>query len=207
MRRLRSGGDMKKHLFVLAAPLALAACAGEPIWAPDEAINTYSYVHDGPPTLTLMTVINNHSGSSGHTGLMINASERVIWDPAGTFELTQAPERNDVHYGITPELFAVYVDYHSRDAWHTVIQQIEVTPEVAELALREVEAYGAVPKSYCSNSTSEILGRLPGFEGFPRHLFPKQTMKSFAQLPNVSTETVYEYDDEDSKVLVQLATN
>ena len=93
---------MKRRTFVLSAPLVLAACGGvtrEEILAPQSAIDRVAYVHPGPKRLTLMTMKNTGSDNGAHTGLMINASQRVLWDPAGTFGHSTIPERNDVHFG------------------------------------------------------------------------------------------------------------
>ncbi|NIL96596.1 MAG: hypothetical protein GTO62_05515, partial [Planctomycetales bacterium] len=61
-------------------PLVLAACGGpaEPVWAPDEVVKKAVYKHDGPPKVTLFTVVNVRSGSGGHAGLMINADQRIL---------------------------------------------------------------------------------------------------------------------------------
>lgn len=188
-----------KRLFLSFGLVAfLAACGVESVWAPDEDIRGKAYHHPGPSTLTLITVINNRSGAGGHTGLLINGSQRVVWDPAGTWWSPNAPERNDLHYGMTDRMVDVYVDYHTRETYRTVIQELQVSPEVAELALNEAAAYGAVPSAACSLSSSIILGRLPGFESIKTSYFPIKTMEAFAKLPGVKTRTVYDDDPDDN---------
>lgn len=184
---------------------ALAGCTGpaEPKWASDYDVARAVYVDDGPPSLTLFTVVNNKSGSGAHSALLVNGSQRVIFDPAGTWHHPHLPERNDVHFGMTDPIVDFYVDYHSRITYHTVIQEIEVSPEVAEIALREVMAYGAVPKAQCSKSVSEILGRIPGFEGIKHTWFPRQLSKSFAALPGVKTDRVYDNDPDDNTGFIE----
>lgn len=189
---------MKILAFALALVTALAACGAESVYAPEEEVRAKAYSHPGPKTLTLYTVINNRSGSGGHTGLLINGSQRVVWDPAGTWWSPNSPERNDLHYGMTDRLVDVYVDYHTRETYHTVIQEIVVPAEVAELALQEAAAYGAVPKAACSLSTSTILSRLPGFESISTSYFPVKTMEAFAKLPGVKTRKVYDDDPDDN---------
>ena len=189
---------MKKLAVALALVAALSACGAEAIYAPEEDVRARAYSHPGPKTLTLFTVINNRSGAGGHTGLLINGSQRVVWDPAGTWWSPNAPERNDLHYGMTDRMVDVYVDYHTRETYHTVIQEIEVSPEVAELALQEAATYGAVPKASCSLSTSTILSRLPGFESIRTSYFPVKTMEAFAKLPGVTTRKVYDDDPDDN---------
>jgi len=69
----------------LIATLAVAACStAEPTWAPDAALASAHYVAPGPKTITLFTVVSTRSGSGAHSGLLINGSERVMFDPAGT---------------------------------------------------------------------------------------------------------------------------
>ena len=189
---------MLRILLPLLAFLALAACGAESEWASDEFVEAKRYVHDGPPTLTLFTVISNRSGAGAHLGLMINGSERVLFDPAGTFQHPNIPERNDVHYGITPAVVDFYIDYHARETYHVVRQDIVVSPEVAEQAIRLVEAYGAVPKGYCTKSITAILRQLPGFESMPNSFYPKKAMEAFGRLPGVTTQTFYDDDPEEN---------
>ena len=63
---------------------------------------------------------------------MINGSQRVIFDPAGTVRLNAVPERGDVLFGITPQVEDFYARAHARETYHVVIQEIDVTPETAE---------------------------------------------------------------------------
>ncbi|WP_298260097.1 hypothetical protein [uncultured Litoreibacter sp.] len=176
----------------------LAACSAEPVWAPDDQVRSKAYRHNGPASLTLITVISNRSGAGGHTGLLINGSQRVVWDPAGSWWSPNAPERNDLHYGMTDRMVGVYVDYHTRETYHTVLQEVQVSPEVAELALKEAASYGAVSKAACAQSTSTILSRLPGFESINASFFPKKTMAAFGKLPGVKTRKVYDDDPDDN---------
>jgi len=189
---------LPRFFLVLTACLALAACGAEPIWAPDEDVAARRYVHGGPASLTLITVINNRSGSGAHSGLLINADERVVWDPAGTWWNPRAPERNDLHYGMTDRMVNVYVDYHTRETFHTILQEIQVSPQVAALAKKLTSEYGAVPKAACSLSTTQILGQLPGFESIGVSYFPNQTMEAFAKLPGVKTRKVFDDDPDDN---------
>lgn len=187
------------RLFVaLGLVLALTACGAESVMAPEAEVRAKAYRSNAPASLTLITVINNRSGSGGHTGLLINGSQRVIWDPAGTWWSPNAPERNDLHYGMTDRMVDIYVDYHTRSTYRTVVQELQVPPAVAEQAIREAAGYGAVPKAACSLSTSQILSRLPGFEGIKVGYFPNALMDAFAKYPGVKTRTVYDDDPDDN---------
>lgn len=197
MRRVFNGGLM------LVGLVFLAACgAAEPKWASDEEVARAIYVDDGPPMLTLFTVINNRTGSGAHTGLMVSGSQRALFDPAGTWYHPNLPERNDVHFGMSDAVVDFYIDYHTRETYRTVIQQIEVSPEVAEIALREIQAYGAVPKGQCSISTTTILAKVPGFESIGKTWFPRALSRRFGELPGVTTNVVYDDDADDNSGVI-----
>jgi len=190
---------MKRRAFMTLGGAALVAgCGAESIVASEEVVARSAYRHPGPKSITLITVINNRSGAGGHTGLLINGSQRVVWDPAGTWWSPNSPERNDLHYGMTPRLVEVYLDYHTRETYHTITHKKIVSAEVAEAAIRECAAYGAVPKAACSLSTSTILKRLPGFESIKTSYYPVQTMEAFKALGGVTERKYYDDDADDN---------
>ncbi|WP_432448754.1 hypothetical protein [Aliiroseovarius marinus] len=190
---------MVRLFAALALVLSLAACGGaDNVWASDEAVSKAAYRHDGPPTLTLITVISRASGSGAHAALMINGSQRVIFDPAGTWHHPNLPERHDLHYGMTDKAVDFYIDYHARVTYDVVKQDLVVSPQVAEMAIRAAKQYGAVPKAHCGQSVSAILRSLPGFQSIPQTYFPKKIMESFGELPGVRSETFRDNDPEDN---------
>lgn len=193
---------MRRLVLSLFAVLALASCTAEPKWAPDEAVANARYVHDGPPMITLFTVISNNSGAGAHAALLINGSQRVLFDPAGTWQHPNLPERNDVHFGITEAAVDFYIDYHSRITYHTIRQDIVVTAEVAEAALRAAQSYGAVPKAMCTVSVARILRALPGFESLPQTFYPGKMMQAFGQLPGVTEQKFVDDDPEENGYLL-----
>lgn len=194
----RTPGSIVVRAALLASCVALAGCAEQKKPNADAAaLAAASYRHDGPPALTLFTMVNNRTGSGGHTSLMVNGSERVIFDPAGSFYADVVPERNDVLYGITPGVVLAYRGAHARSTHHVVMQRIEVTPAQAERALQLVVSNGRVPGAYCANSTSAILRQIPGFESLNVTFYPVKLSDQFGDLPGVSTEKYYEDDDED----------
>jgi hypothetical protein len=181
-------------ILCFVALFGLAGCAAESIVAPPEAVAAARYVHGGPTSITLYTVINNRSGSGAHSGLLINASQRVMFDPAGTWRHPRIPERNDVHYGITPRIVNFYIDYHARETFRVIEQTVVVSPGVAELVKQRAEAYGAVPKAQCSNSITSILSGVPGFESIRSTWYPKKLSDQFGQLPGVTSRTITDDD-------------
>ncbi len=190
---------MLRLLAALACALTLASCGADRTWAPDDQVAAAHYVAGPPASITLVTVINDRNGSGAHSGLIINGSERVLFDPAGTFYHPSMPIRNDVHYGLTDRMYAFYLDYHTRDNptedFH-VIESTKIVPlEVANLVLQRAKDYGAVPKAYCSTSISNILNGVPGFEGLKGSMFPKALGRSFDALPGVSARVITQQTD------------
>jgi hypothetical protein len=188
---------MMRILASLIVVAFLAACSPVPagLQASDEIIAATAFRADGPATLTLITMINNNSQSGAHTALMINGSQRVIFDPAGSFRNEKVPRRDDVLYGIRPAVLAGYKSAHARAAFHIVLQTVEVSPQVAERAIRLAMARGRVSQTQCAASTIGVLQQLDGFLGISNTLFPKRLMENFATLPSVQTEKYFEDDE------------
>ncbi len=180
--------------FLLVA--GLAGCAGRGVWAPDDAVQAARYAPPGAPELALITVMNNRTGRGDHTALLISAGERVLFDPAGSWYHRLAPERHDVHHGLRPQLFAIYINYHTRETHHTVIQRVAVNPEVAQRALRLAQDKGPVNNAFCTRATADILRELPGFEGISATWFPHQLKDQFAELDGVETHSLRHDDPE-----------
>jgi hypothetical protein len=190
---------LHRRTFILGAPLALAACGGgDPIWAPDDVVNAKIYRGTGQKSITLYTMINVWSGNGAHSSLLIDASQRVMFDPAGSFKHETIPGRNDVLFGISPRVEEFYVSYHARQTYYVEGQRILVSDEIAERALQLVMANGAVPKSACALAVSKVLRDIPGFENIRRTISPTRIRDDFAKIPGVVT-TIYREDDADDK--------
>lgn len=193
---------MRLLSIALVALLALAGCGPEPKWADDASVARASYKAPGNPSITMFTMVSNDTGAGGHTGLMISGSERVLYDPAGSWRHPSAPERNDTHHGFTPWMESFYIDYHARTTYHVVIQTIEVPLEVANAAIASVRKQGAAPKAYCARNTSTSLKRVPGFEGLGVTWYPVNLKDQFAELPGVKTRIVYDDDPDYNRVML-----
>ncbi|WP_205758599.1 hypothetical protein [Qingshengfaniella alkalisoli] len=183
-------------LLALAATLALSAC-GESIYAPDEVVEQYRYSSGGQPSIALVTNINNRTNGGAHSALIIDGPERVVFNPFGTWSHPRSPERNDVHFGFTPDMEDWFIDYHARETYRVVIQRVSVSPQTAAIALERAKAYGAVGPARCTIATSSVLHGLPGFESFPIVLHPSKAMNNFAQVPGVQT-SIYVDDSPDN---------
>lgn len=183
--------------------LALSACSAPVVWAPDADVARAFTPGVGAPYLTLYTMKNTSSDNGAHTGLLINASQRVMFDPAGTFALDVLPERNDVIFGMTPEMEAYYASYHARETFYVIAQKVVVPPAVAERALALALSNGPVPKAACARATSQILRQLPGFEHIRPTFFPDRLFDAVAKMPGVQTTTYREEDSDDKRIAAQ----
>lgn len=161
-----------------------------------------AYVHDGPPAITLYTMVSNSTGAGAHSSIMVNASQRVIFDPAGSVRFRTTPEIGDVLYGATPSAVDAYARSHARTTYHVEIMRKEVPAEVAEQALRLVQANGTAPQGFCTIDTSRILRQLPGFESIGRSIFPEGLMRDFGKLPGVTHTALYEEDGDDKSTAI-----
>lgn len=187
---------LRAFVLMVVAAFTLAACAGERVWAPDAAVQAARYVHGGRPELTVVTIMNYRSKRGDHTALFINAEERVLFDPAGSWKLPEVPERNDLHYGMTPRIGASFYLSHTRETHYSVIQRIPVSMETALRAKALAAAAGPVAPAHCAVSTVAILRELPGFEGLRSSYYPHKLMEQIAQMPGVITHELH-YDAPD----------
>lgn len=192
MRRLLTG------LMLLGGLALLSACgSGRPV-ASEQMVEHVRYHDPSPPSLTLLTSIRTATGVGAHSALIINASQRVIFDPAGSFQATSegmpaGPQRGDVIYGVTPEVLKAYIGFQSGKGFHAVTITLPVSAEVAEDALQKAENHGWVSQAFCADATSSLLASLPGLKGeLHTALFPRQFMRNFAKLPGVTAIKTYQ---------------
>lgn len=180
-------------LFVLAA--CSATLPQEPL-AP-ERLSAVAFRASEAPYLTIVTMINNRTGQGGHSALIVSGSQRVLFDPAGSYRPDYVTEYGDVLYGMTDAQLSYYRSAHARDSHHVVSQKLTVSPEVAERALALVQANGPVGSAFCTNSITSILQQLPGFEDIKVMFFPAKLMAQIEARPGVETDKYYENDSGD----------
>lgn len=189
---------MKRILFGLAVVALVAGCAVDN--SPDstpEAVAAAAFREDGPKTLTVFTMVNNRTGSGGHTALMVKGSQTVIFDPAGSFRDERVTERGDVLYGMSPNWVQSYKSAHARSTFHVVSQEIPVTAAQAERALQLVTTNGSVPGAFCANATTGILRQIEGFGNIDKTFYPVKFMEQIGARPGVKTTKYYENDEGD----------
>lgn len=179
---------MKRRVFLAAAvPTLLTACGAAEVWDSDDVVRNARHVSQQPPSITLFTVIGIPRGEGGHSALMINGSQRVIFDPAGSWKHPHIPERNDVLYGITDNFRNFYIDYHARETFWVAEETIFVSREVADIAIRRAEAQGPTSRSFCAVATGTVLRGVPGFERAPTGFSPLKLRNWFMSLPGVQS--------------------
>ncbi len=186
---------MLRRLMLLAALAVTSACTADNKWASDAEIAAVRYAAPPPATITLITSINNRSGEGVHSGLLISGTERVLFDPAGSWELNKpwAPERADLIYGMNDSVLASYLNYQSGEKFRAVMQTVVVPIEVADAAIAAAIEEGAVGKAFCANSIAGILNDLPGMQDVGSTMFPKALARDFAKVPGV-TEVIHAED-------------
>jgi hypothetical protein len=202
---------MRRPAIILVLPLAalLSGCGADAVWAPDDVVARARYSSGEPSSITLFTVVRKRGNEGAHSGLMIDGSQRVLFDPAGTWRHPWVPERHDLHYGITEQMRKFYIDYHARETYDVIAQKVYVSPEVAELAIRRAEANGAANKAFCGSSVSAILQGLPGFESISHSFLPNKIMRDFGALPGVTSKLHVDGDPDDHSgvLIVQQSTS
>lgn len=181
-------------IFLILAGL-LAACAQE-AGAPAADIARARHVSDEAPYIAVVSMVYKRNGRAAHTALVINASEQVLYDPAGTFNHPEMPERGDVHYGATARTIDYYERYHARAAYYVHVQKMQVSAAVAETALRRVQVQGPSPKAFCTNHATAVLRDVPGFETVRSTFYPEILRQQIATFPSVEDRYVRENDRE-----------
>ena len=179
----------------LTALAFLAACGSDNHPDdPPQAVAAAVYRSSAPPSLTVFTMVNNRTGNGGHTSLLVNGSQQVLFDPAGSFRDERLAERGDVLYGVSQAWVNAYKSAHARETFHVVEQKFPVTAAQAEQALQLVMANGSVGGGFCTNSTSAILQRINGFQNVQNTFYPVKLMEQLSRFPNVTTTKLYEND-------------
>ncbi|MBE9476112.1 MAG: hypothetical protein IME92_03140 [Proteobacteria bacterium] len=182
---------------LLFTAVFLSACAygTKDQYASKTFVEKFTYVGDEAPSLTLLTMINNATGAGGHSSLLINGSQTVMYDPAGRWKHSQVPEQHDLLYGINDQVLQYYKSFHARSSHHVVSQKVFVSPEVAEMAIAASKEQGRALDATCATNTIAILHQLPGFEEVKFSYFPAKLMRNFDELDGVITTKYYENDE------------
>lgn len=188
---------MKRLMLLALACAVVAGCAQKGKESAPEDIQAAIYRPTGQPSLTIFTMVNNRSGQGAHTALLVEGSQSVLFDPAGSFNHPDVPERGDVLYGMSPQWVRLYKSAHARSEFHVVSQKIPVSAAQAERALQLVQSNGPVPSAYCAQATTGILKQIQGFEGIKQGFYPAKLMEQLQSYPGVQVDRYFENDDGD----------
>ena len=188
----------------LFAVVLLAACGADNIYAPEAVVQRARYVDTAdPPYVTLFTVINNQNGAGAHSSLLINGSQRVLFDPAGSWVSPASPEQHDVHFGVTDGVLRFYIDYHARMSYRVLEQTLPVSLATADALIAAAEAHGSADKGFCAVSVTQVLDKVPEFRSAIHFTpFPIHLSKEFGRLAGVSDVVVYDNDSNDHKAML-----
>jgi hypothetical protein len=171
----------------------VSACA-EHIRTDPTVVAARTYKSEEPPYVEVVTMVNKENERGAHSALIINASERVIWDPAGTFQHAELAEVEDVHHGATDRLVSYYKRYHARFSHYVHVQRLDLDPATAERMLQSARNHGAVPKMFCTMSTAQVLKAAPQFRNVPESMFPERLRQAVAEVPGIQDSYVDEQD-------------
>jgi hypothetical protein len=184
---------MRRALLVLTAVAALAGCETYRPADYDE-IARARYVSPEPPSVTLMSMVNTRSGRSAHVGLLINGSQQVLYDPAGSFTHPELPRRADIHYGMTPRYVDYYERYHARFDYFVEAKTVPLTRAQADQLIANAQAEGKAMKTTCALAVADVLRPVPPFQGVERNFYPEPLRKYFARTAGVDVHYVRELD-------------
>lgn len=184
-----------KAVFLLGLGLILAGCVNPNAGtAPAEEIAASRYASPEPAFVSLITVVNERTDFGEHTAILINGSQQVIYDPAGSFRYSKLPRRDDMLYGVTPQYADYYNSYHARFGYYVKVQKVEVSRELADQMIAAAQARGSVPKLFCSIAASDVLNDFEMFSAVRSTFFPDAIMKRFTSMPGVETTIIREDD-------------
>ena len=184
---------MRRTLPLLIAVLVLAGCEVYQPASPD-AIARARYESPEPSSVTLLSMVNARSGRSAHAGLLINGSQQVLYDPAGTFTHPALPRRGDIHYGMTPRYVDYYERYHARFDYFVEAQKVPVSRAQADQLIANAQAQGQAAKMFCGVDVAGVLRPVPPFEDVRTSFFPEALRQDFTRIAGVETHYVYEND-------------
>jgi len=180
-------------LVALAGALMLAGCEIYEPASPEE-ISRASYVSAEPPSVTLVSMVSTRTGKSAHSALLINGAQRVLYDPAGTFQHPDLPRRGDIHYGITPRFLDYYERYHARHSHFVHSQTVYVSRATADQVLANAKAIGPTPKMLCNTAVANALRPVSPFTEVRPTISPEASRRAFALIPGVADSYVREDD-------------
>lgn len=196
---------MRRFFLAVAAAFAMSGCELYRAAEPAE-IEAARYSSEEPASITLMSMVNSSNNRAAHSALLINGSEQVIYDPAGTFQHPELPRSEDIHYGVTPRFLDYYERYHARFDYYVHAQTVEVSQATADRVFANAKSRGKTPKMFCAEAVTASLKPVPPFQNVGITLFPEGIRRDFAQISGVQDRFVREIDVGKNNVWEQSST-
>ena len=165
---------MTRCLAAVLAALMLAGCETYVPASPEDVARA-RYESPEPPSVTLISMVNNRTGRSAHAALLINGSQQVLYDPAGTFTHPELPRRDDIHYGMTPRYVDYYERYHARFSHFVETQKVYVDRATADQVLANAQSEGKTLKMLCAGSVTGALRGVPRSRRCARASCPRRS--------------------------------
>lgn len=187
----RRGMGLRAALLLMVA-FGVAGCGGgaKRALAPDTVPARMHHANTGPTEVTLMTVVNTRTGVGDHAALLISGTHRVIYDPAGSFDVASVPRRHDVIYGVSPAVEEVYLGYHVRATHHVLAQTRPLKRAEADALIAAAEAQTPATAGLCAIRAGAVLRTLPELSGVSSSPFPRRLSQSFAAKPGVTARRI-----------------
>ncbi len=185
----------RRDFFWGAGALLLSSCMKADYPRATEAeVQRFVYRSDEPPSISLLSMISEKTGRSEHSGILINGSQRVLYDPAGSYWVRNRPRKDDIHYGMTDKWVRSYESFHARWSYFVRKQTKYVPLEVADRAIALSQQKGETYETQCASSASWVLRQLPGFGSIRQTMWPNQLLDDFSELPGLVTVEIHEDD-------------
>ncbi|PQO23127.1 hypothetical protein C2I36_09680 [Rhodobacteraceae bacterium WD3A24] len=187
-----TGGLLRAGLLALLT-LAAAACTAPAAdeWDSAEQVRRAAHAPDGPPRVTLYTMVSTTNGRGEHAALLIDGAQRILFDPAGTWFHRTAPRRHDVHYGMRPALLDLYLDYHARETFDVNVHELDVSAQTAARLIAAAEGHPPVRNAFCARSISTILRQDPALAPYvDTTFFPNRLAEDFTRIPGVRVSVI-----------------
>lgn len=185
---------MQRRRFLIIG--AAAIVSGCEVYRPADPaeVAAAAYASGAPPSVTLISMVNNRNQRSAHSALLINGSQRVLYDPAGTFTHPDLPRAGDVHYGMTDRFVSYYERYHARFSHHVHSQEVPVGRATADTVLTRAQGQGRTAKLHCALAVAAVLQPVEPFGHVRSSYFPEVLREDFARIAGVRDAFVHDSD-------------
>ena len=129
------------------------------------------------------------------SALLINGSQQVLYDPAGTFTHPDLPRRGDIHYGMTPRYVDYYERYHARFDYFVEAQKVPISRAAGRPAHRQRPGRGQGAEDATARwRWPTCCGRCRPSRTCPTATSPRRCAPTSRRCPASRTSYVYETD-------------